>query len=643
MAIAVLSPDWSFHDRVRQTIGSELGELIWANRPRKRLERRRTDDGWIVDADAAWKLDDWLCLERVARTTPILLVVRGVLPDGLDGPLPVTPDSPLAGAQLRSIDGLNATEVACALALGRSARSRRESLRFDGAGVASHETAMEGDEEPRDLPLAAVLQVASDPVRSAARRYREAARRIDRADGLDGRSIAGAADRAEAQQAADDLLQRIDRLQDGTLLWDDRLGIRRETMRVAELLERALRRTGRSGSYPPVGSETVLRVDRRLAEAIVVEMLEALPDVVRAEFRIARCDGLIAIECGSDETIGIEEFAELQAEWNDRAWPAAASPFTWGLGLARERARCQGGDFLPARSEEGRFGWRLILPEDDPAGIVRGYLAHLARRLPLDVDTLGAFIVQTDADGERRRAATDVALTEAVGSCGLVLRRGDRTWIVVAPVGQDETGEFVQWLQQRWTEALGGTNADASPKRLDFTLAISTCGHVPRSDGAQGLLDLLRIGLSVPGPMGDEAPILVISRGEPGLVDGLSRRLAESGCSVTRVEAEAPCPEEWSEDAPARRPVVFDLRQGEEEGWSRLDELVRAGALHRQVYLLTEDLRRQNDRLANFGSGWYDGTVDPSPRRPVSDQETAGRVIMTDGATIDVPASIGTD
>ncbi len=638
MAIAVLTPDWSFHDRVRQTIGGELGELVWANRPRKRLERRRADDGWIVDADAAWKLDDWLCLERVARTTPILLVVRGSLPEGLDGPLPVAPESPLFGVQLRSIDQVNATEVACALALGRSARTRRESRRIDDGTVeAPNGARRSGDCEPRDLPLAAVLQVASEPVRSAARRYREAARRIDRADGLDGRSIAGAADRAEAQRAADDLLRQIDRLQDGTLLWDDRLGIRRETLQVAELLERALRRTGRSGSYPPAGSETVLRVDRRLAEAIVVEMLEALPEVDRAEFRVARCDGLIAIDCWSDETIAIDEFAELQAEWNERAWPAGASPFTWELGLARERARCQGGDFLPARSDEGRFGWRLILPEDDPAGIVRGYLAHLARRLPPDVDSLGAFVVQTDADGERRRAATDVALTEAVGSCGLVLRRGDRTWIVVAPVGEDETGEFVQWLQQRWTEALGGSKADAAPKRLEFTLAISTCGHVLRSDGPPALLDLLRIGLCVPGPMGDEAPILVISRGEPGLIDGLSRRLAESGCSVTRVEAEAPCPEEWSEDAPARRPVVFDLRQPEEEGWSRLDELVRAGALHRQVYLLTEDLRRQNDRLANFGAAWADGSAEAMSAEAIMGNASSR------GAAIDAPASIGTD
>ena len=262
------------------------------------------------------------------------------------------------------------------------------------------------------------------------------------------------------------------------------------------------------------------------------------------------------------------------------------------------------------RDDCGRFGWRLSLPTDEPAAVMAGYLNHLDRRLPDEALELGAFQLQTDADLPRFGRQTETSLIESVGSCGFVHRRGERSWIVIAPVGPNESGEFVQWLQQGWSQAMLEPGGDvARPQTvLPFTLAITIVGHVPREAGIAGLTELMLAALAAPGPLGNEPPIVVISRSEPGWVDGLSRRLQQWGCSVTRISDEAPCPDEWSQHGNHRTPLVLDLRTPGGCGWSRLDDLVREGSLNRHVFLLTEDLRRQIDLLSSFGTQWESAT-----------------------------------
>lgn len=400
------------------------------------------------------------------------------------------------------------------------------------------------------------------------------------------------------------LLREAQWLADASRLADDRASVRRETVASATWLNQLFSR------FPSLCLQTPdqlpnLRIDPERTQLAVHAIIEHFAqETPITNVLISGTETDLCLEFQSAEEISIGEFELLKERWETSQWPRWMndSSFTLGLGLAREQLRCMGGELKLSRSMQGCFGVCMSVPLDEPTSFVGGYRKLLHRKLTDAQTPIGAFLAQCDRSYEAMNEATDELLRQRLGSCGLVVRRGERTWAILAPVGADESGEFVQWLQHCWTDSqqqqLGvleatGLDTEDHPRAL----AISTIGHLSMSEELENWVELYVAAMGAVGPFGNEPPVVLISRAEVPVMDGLTQRLAGSGCSITQVNEQGYCPDEWD----SVKPQIVDLRTSDSEGWKRLDELVRTGSLSRQVILLTESLQKQNDRLLDFG------------------------------------------
>lgn len=408
------------------------------------------------------------------------------------------------------------------------------------------------------------------------------------------------------QRHYEQLFEQVRAACDISQLSDDRAVIRRDLIELTSWLTQSLpegcacRPT--SGTNPPPAH---LRIDIERAQAAlrtILRHLERESGIDSVEWHVG--DEQAEVTIATTESMDSAEFLDISTAWESAAWPdwSSENEFTGELGLARERLRCMGGDMVPVLTREGAFGFELSLPLDSPAGITAGFRQYLLRRIDDPSTPLGAFLIQSDGAADGGDELTDDWLRERLGSCGLVIRRSARTWVVMAPVGADEASDFVQWLQESWTSARGrrlelhgesGAVARGTPQLL----AISTLGHLTLMQDAAAWRELYETACAAIGPLGSEPPVVVISRAASTEMADLAQHLTTRGCHVTQVSAQAPCPEEWLEVEPR----VLDLRSDDDLAWQYLADLVRHGGLNRQVILLNESLQRQNERLTDVG------------------------------------------
>lgn len=400
------------------------------------------------------------------------------------------------------------------------------------------------------------------------------------------------------------LVQQTQQIADASRLADDRAVVRRDPIASSTWLHELF------SDYPLLAQSIptalpCLRIDEARAKGAIRAVLEHFSkETPLTQLHVAESGDHLLIELRTEETINEQSFGVLLDRWEQAAWPnwLNDTDFTLGLGLAREQLRSTSCDLSLLRDDCERFGVRIQLALDEPSSYLQGFRTQLHRRMTDSQIPIGAFLAQSDRSHELLDEATDELLRQRLGSCSLVIRRGERTWAILAPVGAEESGEFVQWIQQAWaslhqkqTQFMEANGLDC--ESLPMTLSVSTVGHLNLDDELEAWTELFQMALTAVGPFGNEPPVVLLSRAELPVMDGLTRRLAGTGCRITQVHEQGFCPEEWD----GLEPRVVDLRSSDSRGWQHLEDLVRTGSLSRNVILLTDTLQKQNERLREFG------------------------------------------
>lgn len=568
MSISVISPDWFVMDRLSQSWQRFSHEsLCWHASLAAWEKRTLATDLLIFDAHNPVSLGDLTRLKRLAYQIPTLLLhAPDLASDDIQDPaapwVPVSIDA--------DVDSLRVAAVAARL---------RSQGTLKAAGLPSQPPA---------------LQRASGPVSIEARMGRW----------MDILTPTSPLWRRDSRDATG-RLRDLTRLEDLSALLSNRLPCRRQMIRLDEIL-RQLESRGLPVQATSLdgNSALALRIDLQHTLRSIDEVLAAIGTLPQlCDVMLTDSASACELRIVGREPINGGDFAALAHQWSEISWPDfdGSMEFTAGLGLSRERLRCQGGDLGLLRDAQGRFGFRLSLPKNEPAAYLPGFVSHLRRRLEYPGTEIGFFLVQ--------EPRTDIDLGELLapwlGSCGWIQPRGELAWSVIAPIGRSEVTDFFEALGEYRRQALEARGSGpASPTPFEA----SVVAHVRIEEDLARWLEAFEATRQQANSQVTHGPIVVLAHETSPWIQGLAARLSDSGGEVVQASVVEPCDSAGDDPAALEASTVLDLRRPQAADWNRLEHLVEEGLLHRRIYLLTDDLRRQNDRLASWVESWGDRT-----------------------------------